>query len=567
MAASALQQLVNLQRSMYEQALNEARENSGHSSVSIAKYQKEFETSLPNEFTTVPARKLMEAIDRNKIILFGDFHSHKQCQRAFLRILRMHMNRPDHAPIVVTLEMFKSKEQRHLDAWLAGEITDQDLLEAVRYDETWGFPWNNYRPILEYCKYQNIPVLGINSSRGGKDTLAVRDAHAAKFIHKLLAAQPNRKVICMMGEFHLADRHLPTALLASAPNPEAKAQLRIFTNLDKYFFALDPDKIHHRDEYLCLNPSTFCIMNSPPWIKWHSQSLWDEIRRLGPVKYLEDAIAPDDVESDLAGWEDDDDDFYTDETLDLEYHLSHLQKQLVQFFKLDAPSEIYDRFNIIHGNLDEELAYMPDNARVATLSQASSEGFAVDYGGRLVYMPEVSINNMAAASGQMLFGSLSNISETYADGDALFVTQCLKFTFGYIANKILNPRIPLHNAKQIESYILSSRGKRLIGSMRQRRQIAQETLKLHDWIQQSWVPKSKRRAPFKPIPVQFQRLDARSSHELARSMAQLIAEPICRNLLRGKIDTVDIKKWFFRDCPNINTAKETLAAMMTLTTG
>lgn len=567
MASTALQQLVNLQRSMYDRALMEARENGGSDSESIAGYQKEFEASLPDNFTTVPAKRLMESIDREKIILFGDFHSHKQSQRAFLRVLRMYINRPDHAPVVVALEMFKSDDQKHLDLWLKGHINDQELLDAVNYEQTWGFPWNNYRPILEYCKYQNIQVVGINSIKGGKDTLHTRDAHAAKLINVLAEELPSRKIFCMIGEFHLADRHLPSALAATNFSRTPKSPLRIFTNLDKYFFALDPGKIHHRDEYLSLNASTYCIINSPPWIKWHSQSLWEEMRRLGPIKYLEDAIAPDDVEADLAAWEDDDDDLYTDETLDLDYHLSHLQKQLVEFFKVSVPKETFDRFNVVHKNLDEELEHMPDEARVATLSQASSEGYAVDYAGKLVYMPEVSINNMSAAAGQMLFGSVSQLVETYDDADALFVTQCLKFTFGYIANKILNPRLPLHTVKQLDSYVLSSRGKRLIGSMRERRKIAQATLDIHSWVQQAWSKKPKPGQNLKKIPVEFLRLNASNSHELARSLGQLIAEPICRGLIRGKIDTIDIKKWFFRECRDASRGKETLSALILLTGG
>lgn len=511
----------------------------------------------------------MEAIDRSRIVLFGDFHSHKQCQRAFLRILRMYTNRPDHAPMIVLLEMFKSKDQKYIDAWYQGKMTDQDFLEAVNYEETWGFPWTNYRPILEFCKYHNIKLLGVNTARAGKDTLAVRDAHASKIIHKTLDQTSNIKVFCMMGEFHLADRHLPSAIASQNNSDRAREPLRVFTNLDKYFFSLDPTKIHHRDEYLSLSPGIFCIMNSPPWIKWHSQSLWEEIKRIGPVKYLEDAIAPDDVESDLASWDDDDDDLYTDDTLDLDFHLVHLQRQLAQFFRIDASAEVFERFHIVHGSLDEEIAHLPEAARNSILSRASIDGFAVDISGRCVYMPEVSINNMASASGQMLFGSLCNLSEQLEDGDSFFVSQCLKFAFGFIANKILNPRLPLHTLKQIESYVQTSRGRRLIGSMRQRRLIAQETLNLYHWIHDSWSAKVRTSSAqkFRPIPTAFLKLDATSSSELARSLGQLIAEPICRNLIRGRIDTTDIKRWLMKDCSQSKNAKETLTAMIMLPRG
>lgn len=564
MPSPALQQLLDLQRSMYDRALTEARECCGADSDSILKYQQEFEASLPNDFSTIPARKLMEAMDRSRVILFGDFHSHKQTQRAFLRALRMYQNRPDHAPIAVCLEMFKSKDQQHVNAWMSGHTTDQHLHEAINYESTWGFPWNNYRPILDYCKQENIPVIGINTSKGGKDPLAKRDAHCAGIIQRILKKNTSLKVLCMIGEFHLADRHLPSALTSLPKNVLETPPLRIFANLDKYYFAIRPDKLDGRDEYLELNRSTYCVINSPPWIKWHSQSLWEEMRRIGSVKYLENSLASDDSAQDIDGWEDDDESLYDDETIDIDYHLRHFQSKILEFLNIKAPGSLLERFCVVHGELETELSHMPAAARTAFLLRASADGFAVDYSGRLVYIPEISVNNMSAAAGQMLFGSISQASETYTDTELLFTAQCLKYTFGYIANKILNPRKPLQGIKQVEAYILQSRGKRLIGLMRQRRQVAQATLNIHAWISENWQVKAPQSAELRRIPAPWTRLDQATSHELCRSLAQLIAEPICRGLLRGKVDTVDLQKWLQRDCKNIKAAKETLAAMITM---
>ena len=212
MAATALKYLIDLQRSMYDRAINDARENIGPGKASILKYQKEFEASLPNQFTSATVNKVLEAIDRNPIVLFGDFHSHKQSQRAFLRILRMYQNRPDHAPIVVGLEMFRSKDQASIDQWLGGSLSDQELLDTVKYERTWGFPWANFRPILEHCRINGIKIIALNTSNGGKDSLKKRDAHAAKLLSNVLTAEPTARALCLIGEFHLADAHLPQAI-------------------------------------------------------------------------------------------------------------------------------------------------------------------------------------------------------------------------------------------------------------------------------------------------------------------------------------------------------------------
>ena len=564
MSSTALQQLMDLQRSMYDRALTDARECSGADSRSILKYQQDFEASLPNDFAIVPARKLMEAMDRSRVVLFGDFHSHKQSQRAFLRVLRMYQNRPDHAPIAICLEMFRSKDQHHVNAWMDGHINDQDLLEATNYSRTWGFPWNNYRPILEYCRQEKIPVIGINTAKGGKDSLARRDAHSAAIINKMVLKNPQLKVLCMIGEFHLADPHLPNALSALQKNRSGKPPVRIFANLDKYFFAITPEKLDRRDEYLELSGSTYCIINSPPWIKWHSQSLWEEMRRIGTVNYLETSLAQDDSDHNPGGWEDDDDSLYNDDALDIEYHLRHFQSKILEFIGIKVPGSLLETFRVVHKEFETELSHMPPSARTAFLMRASTDGFAVDYTGKVVYIPEITANNMAAAAGQMLFGSIANALEDYVDSECLFTSQCLKYTFGHIASKILNPRRPLQGHKQIEAYLLQSRGKRLSSRMRQRRQVAQATLDIYVWISENWVVKQAKNKESRRIPSSWTRLDEVTHHELSCGLAQLIADPICKGLLRGKVDTFDLQKWLQHDTKNKKAARETLAAMISL---
>ena len=563
LTSSALKQLIDLQRSMYNKALSDARESSGTDSATIAAYQEEFEASLPDQFTSIPVRKLLESIDRNPLLLFGDFHSHKQSQRAFLRLMRMYRNRPDHAPIVVALEMFRSQDQQHLNEWLAGTIEDDEFLDRVDYDNSWGFPWSNYKPILEYCKYQGIPAIGINSLRGGKDTMAKRDGHAADMIMTLRCNAPNARIFCMIGEFHLANGQLPQKLLNLPSFSKDRPPIRVYANLDKYFFALKPDRLHQHDEYLELTPDSFCVINSPPWIKWQSQALWEEMRRIGSVKYLINSIAPDDFENDLDLWDEGDDDLYQ-ESLDLDYHIRHLQRQIAGFLGIKAADVITDQFHILTDTGSEHLENMPAGERISLLDRANRDGFALNFNAKILYMPDVTINNMAAATGQILFGSLCGLAEPNEPNDETehqFVTECLKYTFGFIANKILNPRLPLHNRKQLESYVLSTRGRRLAGLARQRRDVAKEALRVHTFINQTWALGSK---SLRKITISIIATDARSSHGVAKNLGQLIAEPICLSIIKGRLDTLDLRRWLTNNCKNSKAAKTSLEALVNL---
>jgi hypothetical protein len=342
---------------------------------------------------------------------------------------------------------------------------------------------------------------------------------------------------------------------------QKRRPVRIFANLDKYFFALKPDRLHRQDEYLDLGQESFCVINSAPWVKWQTQALWEELRSLGHASYLESELAPDDADVDLDEYEDDPD-LFTDEFLDLDYHLVNLQKQIATFLRVPAGAEITDRYHIITEKDKDGLEQIPTRQRGPFLERANRDGFAVDYQSRLVYMPEISINHMAAAAGQMLFGGMTGLEENLKSHQHLFVATVLKFIYGFIANKILNPRIPLRNLKQLESYILQTRGKRLAGPARQRREIARDTLRLLDWLRDSWAERSHGIKATRVIPPVLLESDIRSHHEIARNLAQIIADPICVALIKGRIDTFDLKKIITESCEGQSAARNTLTALL-----
>jgi hypothetical protein len=59
-------------------------------------------------------------------------------------------------------------------------------------------------------------------------------------------------------------------------------------------------------------------------------------------------------------------------------------------------------------------------------------------------------------------------------------------------------------------------------------------------------------------------LDMSTAHELSRSLAQVIAAPVCNGLVKGKLDTADVAKWLTQDWTDADTIKKTIASMMTL---
>ena len=80
--------------------------------------------------------KLIKEIEKARLILGADFHAYQQSQRSHLRILR---SLDPSLPIVLGLECFEVQHQSYIDAYLAGVLTDDELLRKTKWKQRWGF--------------------------------------------------------------------------------------------------------------------------------------------------------------------------------------------------------------------------------------------------------------------------------------------------------------------------------------------------------------------------------------------------------------------------------------------
>ncbi len=65
--------------------------------------------------------------------------------------------------IVIALEMFQRPFQSVLDAYLAGKLSESELIAQSEYETRWGFGWEFYAPILRYAKENQIPLVALNT--------------------------------------------------------------------------------------------------------------------------------------------------------------------------------------------------------------------------------------------------------------------------------------------------------------------------------------------------------------------------------------------------------------------
>ncbi len=64
--------------------------------------------------------------------------------------------------LAVGMEMFQKPFQKVVNEYLAGRIDERKFLQKSEYFSRWRYDYNLYKPIIDYLKQQNIPVIALN---------------------------------------------------------------------------------------------------------------------------------------------------------------------------------------------------------------------------------------------------------------------------------------------------------------------------------------------------------------------------------------------------------------------
>jgi uncharacterized iron-regulated protein len=95
------------------------------------------------------------------IVYVGEFHDNAAHHAAQLAVIKNLDKRK--RPIAVGLEMFQHIEQSILDAWVAKELSEEEMRRA--FARNWSEDWHLYGDIFMYCRERNIPMIGLNVPR------------------------------------------------------------------------------------------------------------------------------------------------------------------------------------------------------------------------------------------------------------------------------------------------------------------------------------------------------------------------------------------------------------------
>ncbi|MBF0443486.1 MAG: ChaN family lipoprotein, partial [Oligoflexales bacterium] len=394
MSKDRLKDLSQLQLSLYKKALSEAHLNTTINSPSLLSYSQKYLEMIPETFSRVNLDYFLDAMNRSHFVLYGDFHTLKQSQRGLLRLLRSFQVKYPKRHIILAMEMCQAKDQKIIDKYSSGEISDLEFLDATNYDKTWGFPWDGYKAILSHANQSGISVIGINKDESVKSSLEERDLFAAGILTKNHLKNPESLIVCLIGEFHLADDHLIAHLSKNLGKKRTTAKiLRIITNVDQYSFQSTPNSLSQPTEYLHLKENLLCILNTPPWIKWKSYTLWEEMKQTN--MHFSDEILNSDDDSDL----------FTEDTFDIDNHILNLTKDLAEFFNVEIKHSELSNFNSIlfpdedyFISIRKELKLTKKHIQSIKESVSIDGFFFIPYNNMFI-LSDFSLNNLSNAAG------------------------------------------------------------------------------------------------------------------------------------------------------------------------
>ncbi|MBV8207906.1 MAG: ChaN family lipoprotein, partial [Acidobacteria bacterium] len=157
--------------------------------------------------------------------------------------------------------------QHILDEWLAGDITDEELRERIRFDAEWGYDWNPYLDLLRRARAAGARLHGLDCMpRGDLRRIGARDRHAATKISELRAEFPDARIIVLFGESHLAPEHLPAALHSLLPSEKA---VTVLQNVDALYWRASGEP-HGNVAAVRVSERMLCVFNATPLEKYES---------------------------------------------------------------------------------------------------------------------------------------------------------------------------------------------------------------------------------------------------------------------------------------------------------
>lgn len=445
---SLRQQLLKIQRKVYRKNLRLIEESLTDNRF-LDRYAREYNRYLRQYESIATDTELIRRVETSDVVYHGDYHTLGQSQRSVLRILREIVDKRE---IILCLEMFHSQDQRFVDQYMNKDITLRELFKKINYKKTWGFNWENWKPIIDLCKKHKIRIRGINSEHEDKkDSLMLRDIFSAKIIGKLIIRHPETLIYVVDGDYHISPNHLPWQVEKRLNEFDITIKRTIiYQNAPNLYWQL-ADARKEDVNILQIDADSYCIMNSTPANKLQSYLNW--------LDSSADAYQPE-----------------QDEWVDASEKrgntsIPELTKTICKILELPYPEDELESLDIYYGSNLEFMEVMNNWKVLAPLVPSvkqklmKSEGFLIEYlkddlDSFLIYLPNSSINIASEEATHFLNATLRGRQDTYLKPFDAFYNNVITEMIGFFGSKLINPKRKVQSLHALRRYIGSFKTKK-----------------------------------------------------------------------------------------------------------
>jgi len=427
---------LQLRLSLLKNIKQQVRLYLGEEPLDLKVYGEAYRDDVERSFSISSTKILEDALERSDIVLGGDFHAFPQAQRSHLRILRRLASK---RKIHLAMEIFQPSDQLFIDRFLGGQIDADELRQAVKWDELWGFPWKSYLPLLRLAKKTGMAISGINkvvplaSAQGLKD----RDQFSAQEILKITSEERQLKgksvdgasadcIYILFGDLHIATPHLEKALLENGGS--SFEICKIFLNPEKAYFQLAEQNKESSTEVIAFSDRDFAIIGSPPWVKWQSY-----------LMFLEENFDYD-LEDD---WDEDfDDDDWDEDDIDDTDHVLKFVRLIASALGVEINEnhlEVYSSQD--YRALEKAHNYLAsqENGSVAEFLISSDRSFYLPEQ-NFFYLSKRTANHVATLAAQYIHSRLARRTRLLWQFPGDFYGLIWVEAMGFFLSKFINPK-------------------------------------------------------------------------------------------------------------------------------
>lgn len=425
------QELHRIEKRIYQQNRQIIRDSSEVIDKNFTRYENHYRKSTCDYQKTATVEELEKLIKKSRVVLVGDYHTLDQSQRSFVRVLRSYFRHQD-KNIIVVLETIQNKHQRLLDCFMASVISDKDFIKKIGFQKHWFFDlWENFTVIFDFLKYHAIPTYGIEADNVEKRSLKERDVFMAERIVELARQNPDKVIFALVGDLHLAPKHLPQAIQRAARkyvgvrligpvrstgaiNHAPTKIVSLYQNSPDIYWQLSEKNLVDHTLLVKIRDREYCRMHTPPIVVQQSYLNW-LYQEEGAFDWIDAKSSFVGIVERLAA------------LLEIKLPMDYDNIEVytcgdLSFMRILRQGRLFNKkeLRFIHNQVLRSQSYFMAKARVA-------------------YIANVSIHHAAEEASHYLKFLLSGLEKSRSHRDA-FYANVLHEALGFFGSKIINAK-------------------------------------------------------------------------------------------------------------------------------